>query len=95
MALLSLPFLVGSTRSVPVGQRITVGGTGIGITYYLAQQISGSPSRDSALECSTDRHDPGLIILGEALVLLACANLKHQLKRTKGRADGVRVHWDS
>ena len=40
MALLTLPFLLGSVRSVPVGQRITLGGV-IGISYYLSQQISG------------------------------------------------------
>ena len=40
MALLSLPFLLGSVRSVSAGQRIIIGGM-IGIGFYLVQQLSG------------------------------------------------------
>jgi lipopolysaccharide export system permease protein len=40
MALLSLPFLLGSVRSVSAGQRVIIGG-GIGIGFYLIQQLSG------------------------------------------------------
>ena len=73
MALLSLPFLLGSTRSVPVGQRITVGAL-IGITYYLAQQISGHLAGILHWNAALTVMTPGLIILGVALVLLARAN---------------------
>jgi len=40
MALLSLPFLLGSVRTVSAGQRVMIGG-GIGIGFYLIQQLSG------------------------------------------------------
>jgi lipopolysaccharide export system permease protein len=40
MGLLSLPMLVGSTRSISAGQRIMMGGI-IGIVFYLLQQVTG------------------------------------------------------
>ncbi len=40
MGLLSLPLLVGSTRSVSASQRIMLGGL-IGIGFYLLQQVTG------------------------------------------------------
>jgi lipopolysaccharide export system permease protein len=40
MGLLSLPLLVGSTRAIPAGQRIVVGGI-VGIVFYLLQQSTG------------------------------------------------------
>jgi lipopolysaccharide export system permease protein len=40
MGLLSLPLLVGSTRSISAGQRIVLGGI-IGIVFYLLQQATG------------------------------------------------------
>jgi lipopolysaccharide export system permease protein len=40
MGLLSLPLLVGSTRAIPAGERIVVGGI-IGIVFYLLQQSTG------------------------------------------------------
>jgi lipopolysaccharide export system permease protein len=40
MGLLSLPLLVGSTRSVSASQRIVLGGI-IGIVFYLLQQATG------------------------------------------------------
>ncbi|MCB1700610.1 MAG: LPS export ABC transporter permease LptG [Pseudomonadales bacterium] len=73
MALLSLPFLLGSTRSVPVGQRITAGAL-IGITYYLAQQISGHLAGILHWNVPLTVLAPGLVILVVAAVLLARAN---------------------
>ncbi len=40
MGLLSLPMLVGSTRSISASQRIMMGGI-IGIVFYLLQQVTG------------------------------------------------------
>ena len=40
MGLLSLPLMVGSTRSVSASQRIILGGI-IGIVFYLLQQATG------------------------------------------------------
>jgi lipopolysaccharide export system permease protein len=40
MALLGLPFVMGSVRGFTAGLRITIG-AGIGIVFYLAEQISG------------------------------------------------------
>jgi lipopolysaccharide export system permease protein len=73
MALLSLPFLLGSTRSVPVGQRITMGAL-IGIIYYLTQQISGHLAGILHWNAALTVLTPGLLVLGVAAVLLARAN---------------------
>jgi lipopolysaccharide export system permease protein len=73
MALLSLPFLLGSTRSVPVGQRVATGGL-IGITYYLVQQISGHLAGILHWNVALTVMAPGLLILGVAIILLKRAN---------------------
>jgi lipopolysaccharide export system permease protein len=73
MALLSLPFLMGSTRSVSVGQRIAVGAL-IGITYYLAQQISGHLAGIFHWNVALTVLAPGLLILGIATIFLRRAN---------------------
>lgn len=73
MALLSLPFLLGSTRSVPVGKRITMGAL-IGITYYLAQQISGHLAGIMHWHVALTVLTPGLIILVIATILLVRSN---------------------
>jgi len=73
MALLSLPFLLGSTRTVPVGQRVAIGGL-IGITYYLVQQISGHLAGILHWNVALTVMAPGLLILGIAIVLLKRTN---------------------
>lgn len=40
MALLGLPFLVGSVRHAPAGQRVAIGAS-IGILFYLFEQMTG------------------------------------------------------
>ena len=69
MALLSLPFLLGSTRSVPVGQRIAFGGV-IGISFYLVQQISGHLADILQWNAALMVLAPGLLVLCLALTLL-------------------------
>ena len=73
MALLSLPFLLGSTRSVPVGQRIAMGGL-TGITYYLVQQISGHLASILHWHVALTILAPGLLVLGIAITLLKRSN---------------------
>jgi lipopolysaccharide export system permease protein len=73
MALLALPFLVGSTRSVSVGQRIALGGL-IGITYYLVQQISGHLAGIMHWNVVLTVLAPSLLILLMAVLLLRRAN---------------------
>ena len=73
MALLSLPFLLGSTRSVSVGQRVTMGGL-IGISYYLVQQISGHLAGIMHWNVALTVMAPGLLILIIAMFLLKRAN---------------------
>jgi lipopolysaccharide export system permease protein len=73
MALLALPFLLGSARSVPVGKRIAIGGL-IGITYYLAQQISGHLAGIYHWNVALTILAPGLLILCIAVVLIKRAN---------------------
>jgi lipopolysaccharide export system permease protein len=65
MALLSLPFLLGSVRSVSAGQRVMIGGL-IGISFYLLQQLSGQLASLLGL-------NPALVILAPSFTLLAIA----------------------
>jgi lipopolysaccharide export system permease protein len=73
MALLALPFLLGSVRSVPVGQRIALGGV-IGITYYLIQQISGHLAGILQWNIALTVLTPGIVVLCVALFLLRRVN---------------------
>jgi len=63
MALLSLPFLLGSVRTVSAGQRVTIGGV-IGIGFYLVQQLSGHLAGFLGI-------DPSIAILTPPFILLA------------------------
>jgi len=65
MALLSLPFLLGSVRSVSAGQRVMIGGL-IGIGFYLVQQLSGHLAGILGM-------NPALVILTPPFILLALA----------------------
>jgi len=65
MALMSLPFLLGSVRAVSASQRVMIGGL-IGIGFYLLQQLSGHLARLLGL-------NPALVILTPSFVLLAVA----------------------
>jgi len=65
MALLSLPFLLGSVRSVSASQRVMIGG-GIGIGFYLIQQLSGHLAGILGV-------NPVIAILSPPLILLAIA----------------------
>lgn len=67
MGLLSLPLLVGTTRSVSAGQRIIQGGV-IGIMFYLLQQVIGHLAGLFHLV-------PSITILTPVMVLLAMAVL--------------------
>ena len=73
MALMTLPFLLGSARSVSVGQRVAVGGL-IGIIYYLAQQISGHLAGILHWNVALTVLAPGFLILGITVILLKRAN---------------------
>jgi len=73
MALLTLPFLLGSVRSVSVGQRVAMGGL-IGISYYLVQQISGYLASIMSWNAAFTVLAPGLLILSIAIFLLRRAN---------------------
>jgi len=72
MALLSLPFLLGSVRSVSASQRVMIGG-GIGIGFYLVQQLSGHLAGILGI-------DPPIAILTPPLILLtiAIAAIRHR-----------------
>jgi len=69
MALMALPFLLGSVRSVSVGQRIAMGGL-IGISYYLIQQISGYLAGIIHGPVLLMVMAPGLLVLLAAIILL-------------------------
>lgn len=65
MALLSLPFLLGSVRSISAGQRVIIGGM-IGMVFYLAQQLSGHLAGILGV-------NPPVAILTPPFILLAIA----------------------
>jgi len=65
MALLSLPFLLGSVRTVSASQRVMLGGL-IGIGFYLLQQLSGHFASLFGL-------NPAPIIMAPPFILLAVA----------------------
>ena len=65
MALMSLPFLLGSVRMVSASQRVMIGGL-IGIGFYLLQQLTGHMAGVLGL-------NPALVILTPPFVLLAIA----------------------
>ena len=73
MALLALPFLLGSTRSTPVGKRIALGAL-VGISYYLVQQISGHLVGILHWNAAMTVLAPSLMILCVAAFLLKRAN---------------------
>lgn len=72
MALLSLPFLLGSVRTVSAGQRAVFGGM-VGIGFYLVQQLTGHMAGVFDL-------NPILTILSPPFLLLAVAIgfIRHQ-----------------
>lgn len=72
MALLSLPFLLGSVRSVSASQRAMFGGL-IGIGFYLLQQLSGHLAGILGW-------NPSLVILTPPFILLgiAIAAIRHR-----------------
>jgi lipopolysaccharide export system permease protein len=65
MTLLSLPFLLGSVRTVPASQRVMIGGL-IGIGFYLVQQLSGHMAGILGM-------NPSLVLLMPPFILLAIA----------------------
>ena len=65
MALLSLPFLLGSVRSVSASQRVMIGGL-IGIGFYLVQQLSGHLAGILGM-------NPALVIMIPPFIMLAVA----------------------
>ena len=72
MALMSLPLLLGSVRSVSASQRALTGGL-IGISFYLLQQLSGHLAGILGLS-------PSLLILTPPFILLiiAIAAIRHR-----------------
>ena len=65
MALLALPFVLNSVRSVSASQRVMLGGL-IGIGFYLVQQLSGQLAGILGM-------NPSLVILTPPFILLALA----------------------
>ena len=66
MGLLSLPLLMGSIRSVSAGQRVVLGG-GVGIGFYLLQQLAGHVTGLFSL------HPPSTIMAPTLVLLLFAA----------------------
>jgi lipopolysaccharide export system permease protein len=79
MSLLGLPFVLGSTRSVPIARRIAAGG-GVGIGLYLAEQLSGHAAILFELHPLFSSLLPAMLVLLTALWLISKADA-HQLLR--------------
>lgn len=69
MSLLGLPFLLGSVRSKPAGQRVAVGGS-IGILFYLSEQTMGHLAILYELNPAAAALGPDLALLALALAVL-------------------------
>jgi lipopolysaccharide export system permease protein len=65
MAMLSLPFLLGSVRHISASQRVSMGGV-IGMGFYLLQQITGNLAGLFGM-------NPALTILAPSFLLLGVA----------------------
>jgi len=74
MALMSLPFLLGSVRSVSASQRAMIGGL-IGIGFYLLQQLSGHLAGILGLNPSFLILTPPFILLAISIIAIRRRNL--------------------
>jgi lipopolysaccharide export system permease protein len=72
MALLGVPFVVGSTRSLAAGSRISIGIV-IGILFYLAERTLGQVALLYALPPTVMAVGPDLFILVLAIFALSRA----------------------
>lgn len=69
MALLGIPFVVGSMRAIPVGTRISIGIV-VGILFYLVERTTGQLALLYNLPPIPLAVAPDLIILGIAVIAL-------------------------
>ena len=69
MALLGLPFLLGSVRSVSAGQRAAIGGS-IGILFFLAEQMTSQLAQLYNLPAAPAALAPDLSLLVLAIIIL-------------------------
>lgn len=69
MSLLAVPFVLGSVRSMSVGQRVAIGGS-IGIVFYLAEQIVGNLALLNEFDPVVAAFGPDLLLLVAALYAL-------------------------
>ena len=69
MALLGVPFVTGSTRAIPIGARITLGGA-IGIGFYLLERTVTQLGLLYLLPAAPTSLAPDLLALAAALILL-------------------------
>ena len=69
MALLGVPFVIGSTRAIPLGARLTLGGT-IGIAFYLLERTAGQAGLLYQLPAMLTSLAPDLLALALALTAL-------------------------
>ena len=69
MSLLAVPFVLGSVRSMSIGQRVAIGGS-IGIVFYLAEQIIGNLALLNEFDPALAAFGPDILLLIAALYLL-------------------------
>ena len=69
MALLGVPFVIGSTRVMPLGARLTLGGT-VGIAFYLLERTASQVGLLYQLPAALTGLAPDLLALAVALAAL-------------------------
>jgi lipopolysaccharide export system permease protein len=86
MALLTLPLLLGSIRSIPASQRVVIGGF-IGIGFYLLQQLSGHLAGLFGLNPAGTIMTPSTILLAVAIYaqFLEAGRKRRAIRRTAGK----------
>ncbi len=69
MSLLAVPFVLGSVRSISIGQRVAIGGS-IGVVFYLSEQISGNVALLNEFNPALAAFVPDIVLLIAALYAL-------------------------
>ena len=70
MALLGVPFVIGSTRAIPLGTRLTLGGA-VGIAFYLLERTVTQIGLLYHLPAAPTSLAPDLLALAAALAALS------------------------
>ena len=77
MSLLAVPFVLGSVRTMSIGQRVAIGGS-IGVVFYLSEQISGNVALLNEFNPALAAFAPDILLLTRRALRLAAGALATQ-----------------